>query len=360
MTILHLIPTLEGGGAEKQLVILCNELVNRGYDVHIGLRRGGVNLNSLSKKVKVHYLGDYKTIDFRIIVNLLKTVNQIKPHLVQTWLPQMDILGGVVCAVKSIPWIMTERVSELGYRKHKIISKIRLFLAKKSMYIVANSNKGIDYYHKKLPNFNNLKVIKNAVDILVIQKAISENKIVTQKKYILAVGRLVEQKNFKSLIDAISLLDDINDIEVMIFGEGHLLDDLNNYIEYKCLQKTITIKPYCSDWWKLLNNASMLISLSYYEGSPNVVMEAMAGKCPLIVSDINEHRELLNENSALLVPVDTPKIIALAINNILNDGYKAKERALNAYIAISNFTIVQTTNEYEKIYKSILDKKEDI
>ena len=340
--------------------MLCNELANRGYDLHIGLRRGGVNLNLLNKRVKVHYLGDYKIINPRIFINLLKLINKIKPDLIQTWLTQMDILGGIVCAVKSISWIMTERVSELWYEQHKMISKIRLLLAKKSMYIVANSNKGIDYYHKKLPNFNNLKVIKNAVDILVIQKAINENKIVTQKKYILAVGRLVEQKNFKSLINAISLLDDIKDIEVMIFGEGHLLDDLNNYIDYKCLQKTIKINSYCSAWWELLNNASMLISLSYYEGSPNVVMEAMAGKCPLIVSDIDEHRELLNENSALIVPIDNPKIISLAINNILNDGYKAKERALNAYVAISNFTIAQTTNEYEKIYKLILDKKEDI
>ncbi len=53
--------------------------------------------------------------------------------------------------------------------------------------------------------------------------------------------------------------------------------------------------------WALMKKASVFVSLSAYEGCPNTVMEAMACGCPIIVSDIPEHREILDEQSALFV-----------------------------------------------------------
>jgi len=42
MILLHIIPTLEGGGAERQLCMLAAEQARRGYSVHLAVRRTGV------------------------------------------------------------------------------------------------------------------------------------------------------------------------------------------------------------------------------------------------------------------------------------------------------------------------------
>ena len=52
--------------------------------------------------------------------------------------------------------------------------------------------------------------------------------------------------------------------------------------------------------WALMKKASVFVSLSAYEGCPNTVMEAMACGCPLVLSDIPAHREILDESVCAL------------------------------------------------------------
>src|SRR5712675_763318 len=47
VTVLHMIPTLEGGGAERQLYLLATEQARRGLSVHVAIRRGGVHMQAM-------------------------------------------------------------------------------------------------------------------------------------------------------------------------------------------------------------------------------------------------------------------------------------------------------------------------
>lgn len=349
---MHLIPTLEGGGAEKQLAMLSNELSIRGYDVHIALRRGGVNLNLLNDKIKVHYLGDYKSIDPRIFFNILKLLDSIRPDLIQTWLIQMDIFGGLISIIKRTPWIMTERTSSEAYSGRPFTSFIRLYLANKAKFIIANSKEGLKTYIGI--NCSKLKVISNAVDINAVRKAsLLKHTKMGKNTYILSVGRLSHEKNHKILIEAISRLD-TSLIKLDIFGEGSLHDELQDLIYGKKLENIITIKPYNKDWWKLLKKADMLVSMSYFEGSPNVVLESMAGKCPLVLSSINEHIELLDDRSALFSPPNDAKSLSIAIKNVIDNKADAKERSEFAFNVSQKFNIWNTADEYDKLYNEII------
>ena len=80
----------------------------------------------------------------------------------------------------------------------------------------------------------------------------------------------------------------------------------------------------------------------------------MACRCPVIVSDIPAHREILNESSALFVdPWDTPQTANAIMYALLNKD-ESKERALNARKTAEIFLVEKMATEYERVYKSIL------
>jgi len=80
-------------------------------------------------------------------------------------------------------------------------------------------------------------------------------------------------------------------------------------IKSASLYDNVKLLPYQPDWWRWLGAASGLLSMSRYEGNPNAVLEAMAGLCPVILSDIPGHCEIADTSSALFVPVDDAQML---------------------------------------------------
>jgi hypothetical protein len=77
--------------------MLATKQVRRGWDVHVGLRRGGVREKDMrGSGVVIHPLGDVKSFHPLLIARVGNLIRQIRPDLLQTWLPQMDLLCVVV------------------------------------------------------------------------------------------------------------------------------------------------------------------------------------------------------------------------------------------------------------------------
>ena len=358
-TILHLTPTLEGGGAERQLAMLAFEQAHRQWDVHVAMRRGGVHEDILrNSEVKIHNLGDYRRLSPKLVLHINSLIRKIKPDLVQTWLPQMDILGGAVCLFNGVPWILSERVSELAFQKLKGLAWLRRGLGRHANAIIANSMAGRKYWVNILPKNTIACTISNAVDIAAIRNVAPSNcELVNKnKKLILVVGRLTEQKSIETIIRSISLITDRKDFQVLIIGNGPLKLELEFMVRKLKLDKDILILPYQSDWWGLLKVADMLVSMSLYEGQPNVILETMAAGCPLIVSDIPEHRELLDDNSAILVQVKNAVKLSEAVNSLLDDPYSAHVRAQNAVTSVRGLMISSVADAYESVYKKVVSR----
>jgi glycosyltransferase involved in cell wall biosynthesis len=101
----------------------------------------------------------------------------------------------------------------------------------------------------------------------------------------------------------------------------------------------------------------VLVSVSRFEGSPNVVLEAMAGGCPLIVSDIAPHRELLDGASALFTPADDVVMLASRIENAIADREGARRRAEAARLRVEPFGAGRIAARYLDIYRDVLSRR---
>lgn len=359
-TILHLIPTLEGGGAERQMAMLAMEQARRGWEVHVALRRGGVHERTLrAGGVTVHVLGDLPGLHPRLLGRLFSTVRRVRPGIVQTWLPQMDFVGGLVARLYGIPWILCERASERAYLDAAAVHWARRRVGRTADAIVANSAEGAAYWRGACSRSGEVAVVANALDVAGIRGAapVRRDGVSEGERTILFVGRLVPQKAPEIFLQAVARVSGERNLHALIIGDGPLIGEVRAGIDSLALGGRVSVLPYQPDWWGLLKTAAALVSPSRFEGQPNVVLEAMVARCPLVVSEIPTHRAILDEQSALVVPVDEPAALAAAIDAVLSDPVAARARAERASERVAGLTIQSTADAYERIYERVLNKR---
>ena len=334
--VLHCIPSMEGGGAERQLAYLARDLAVAGCDVHVALARGGPNMPRLEASgATIHMLGPYANHDPRIAVQLLRTIRTVRPDLVQCWLLQMEILGGLVSLLTGTPWIFAERSCASAYPP-TVKNLLRVRMAAFASGIVSNSTAGDEYWRRRaagVPRY----VIPNALPLNEIDgtpaATLEEAGSQSGEALIMCAGRLDAAKNAKAFVQAIHQLPPSASLTAVLCGDGPMRLEIEAVVRGRASHPDVRLIGYTPRLWSLIKRAAALVAPSRFEGSPNVVLEAMACGCPLIVSDIPAHRELLDETCAIFA--DDAESIADAIQRILQDPAAAAQRAALARVRVS-------------------------
>ena len=83
----------------------------------------------------------------------------------------------------------------------------------------------------------------------------------------------------------------------------------------------------------------------------------MASKCPVVISDISEHREILDKDSSYFVQVSDTKAIADGIIKTLSEPDEAQRKAENAYNKIKIWSTEAIADKYIEFYQKLLNQK---
>ena len=141
MRIFHAIPTMLGGGAERQLCYLAEGLTSLGHEVHVAYLRDGPFSDRLASSGAIlHRLGDRKRLDYRLPLDIRRLILQTKPGLVQTWLTRMDMLAGAAAISTRTPFVYSERT--VWKTPDSIAERVRDKLAARATAVIANSEEG--------------------------------------------------------------------------------------------------------------------------------------------------------------------------------------------------------------------------
>lgn len=368
MRLLYCIPDLEYGGAERQLSYLAAEMSRMGHEVHVASYRGGPNLDRMkSAGVVWHRLGGPGSPAlsvgltglvraFVLFFRLVKLILKLRPDIIQTILAPMDILGGAAALLTRTPWVLKECSSPLIYTADRRYW-FRFAFGRLSNVVVANSADGYHYW-RSAGKGRPLQMIPNGLPLDEIAQSdssrISGFTFGPEEKVVLYAGRMDLGKNVEAVVAALARIADEVKFAAVICGDGPRRRNVEQMARELGIADRLVFTGYVDNLWDLMKRADAFISMSRCEGRPNVVLEAMACGCPLIVSDITAHREILDERTALFAGPDAPEETALALKATLLCSDAARRRASAARVKAAGWPVETMTRRYEELYLNLL------
>lgn len=328
--ILFYLPNLRPGGAENVMVQLLVFFHQNGREVGLLLgKREGELLSRIPSDVPVYELGAFRARN--AIFKLIRFCRKNPPDYIFT------SLGASVSAAWAKPFIpkniqlVTRMASTLGAEKEFIAKPFKqlfyLFangaVAKASDIVICQSQYMADDYKKELgENLEpKLKVIYNPIDP---QRAIKLAEVVPERTFdLVGVGRLVTQKDYRTMIHAIAELKKMGwqDITLGIIGQGFKGPSLKQQVRELGLEKNVFFLGFQANPFSYLKRAKALISSSLYEGFSNVIIESLVLGIPVVATDCpSGNREVIQPGvNGLLCELKNPKDLAIKIEEVLKN-----------------------------------------
>lgn len=348
--VVHLITTIDRGGAEKQLQILVQEQIRLGYKVtiipikggnelEVALRAAGADVNSLllNKMLLKQFFS------FWIYSNR-------NSFLLHVHLPRAELLGAI-CKRKNL-LIGTKHVTELFFRERfrHLSPVISRWVTGRMNYFICITTAVLDYMvdTRQLNPRTDRGVVHYGYDAHVSNKCAKDlGSINTTKSYrIGTVARLVPQKDLKTLLRTFSLLRNFSDsYELEIVGRGNLKLELEEYA------KDLGIPKSSIQWTEHEQNISeffmrvdFFVLTSKYEGFGLVLLEAMQAGIPIVASDIAPIKEVLGSTFPTLSEVGNEVLFSENVLRLDNDAFR-------------NSVLEHQKNQLEKFDPKVMSEK---
>ncbi|HAP7176521.1 TPA: glycosyltransferase [Enterococcus faecium] len=200
----------------------------------------------------------------------------------------------VYVGIRSYDWlfqyIFHYYVDKFVYKKADAVVSVSQ-LIKRDAENIFNFNKDKSYF---LYNPYDLELINNKS-----KEKITEIEVPTDKKIIVTVGRLEDQKGLYHLIKAISMLKNKDNVVVYILGHGTKKELLENLIKAYQLQNVIFLLGGQSNPYKYMSRADLYVMPSITEGFPNALVEAMSTETAVLCADCKSGPREILSNRAL-------------------------------------------------------------
>lgn len=176
------------------------------------------------------------------------------------------------------------------------------------------------------------------------------------------VGRLSEEKNHRLFLAALSRVapELRRPVEVWFVGAEDGAEDLRGEIERLGLREQVRTLPPTRELPAFLSRLDALVLPSRYEGFPNVVLEAMASRLPVVASAVGDVPSLLEDGrSGFVVPAGDVAALAQGLTRLLALPDEARRRmgAAARETVEARFRIESVAQRHLDLYHRVADEK---
>lgn len=361
------ITDLEVGGAERSLVELATRLDRDRFEPVVyclgprppesescarPLEEAGIDVRCLGARRPWEVL--------RVIGRLKQLLVEQRPDLVQTFLFHANIVGriaarraGVRCVVSGI------RVAERHHRWHLWTDRLTTGLVNRYV-CVSRAVARFSSTHAGLPE-QRLTVIPNGIDVAgyPAERAADMRAcgVGPGRRVVTCVGRLDRQKGVRWLLQtAPAWLERLPDCDLLLVGKGPLREPLERFCRKQGISDRVHFAGWRPDVPEILAASHLLVLPSMWEGMPNVVLEAMASRMPVLATDVEGVRELLGPGAdAQTVRYGDSEAFVDKICRLMADRSASAQLGESNRLRVEHeFTTEQMITTYQELWDSLL------
>ena len=355
--IIFFCPSIEEGGVEKNLILTINKLINT-YQISI------ITANKNKKKKfssKINFISP-NLINFSNNLRVIKSIVCLFYGLVTLSNKSIiisyesNLFAIILAKLLGCKIIVRSNAHPKGY----INNIFKLFIFKTffqlSNAVVVNSNE----FKKSIDKALKIKsiVVYNSLDNYAYPIKLKIKNTFLQNKNcykLIAIGRIVEQKDYITMLKAMKLINNKLKFKLIILGKGKLKNPLKKFCKNNELKNKIKFLGYKKNIFPYLQYSDCLILSSLYEGLPNVILEAISMKKLVISSDCpsGPSEILLKGRAGYLFKPKSYKELASKIYFSYKNKKISKKKIELASKTLKKYDIKKNTKEFIKVIESI-------
>lgn len=364
MHVLFLISSMSAGGAERVASTLVNAWVLRGDKVILmpTFSGRGECFYELSSDVRLVYLADLVSSRATTLVNQLERLRVLRrfiarerPDVIVSFLYNVNLAAVVASAGLNIPIVICERTDPFACPPPFLARIACRFLYPFADAVMVQTQAVAARYRTSNRALRQVWIIPNPVPEQFLSRAAPPS--VTEKKHLLAIGRLSSEKQFDLLIRVFArLASRHSDWVLRILGEGPLRADLETRISQLGLKARVELPGRTADIGGELRRADAFVLTSEFEGFPNALLEAMVAGLPAVTFDCpSGPREIsMDGQAALLVVRNDEPALEFALERLMLDdnlrqtlGRRARESV------IARFALSTVLEKWDMLFESV-------
>ena len=342
--ILLVLPSLERGGGERVLLQLAGSFVASDREVHIAVLLGGGPLRGfVPDGVTLHELIDAGdalrglALVWRALPRLASLIRTIKPHAVLSTMTGTNLLVALACMVvrPRAHLVLREAASLVNAKGALKRLAMRWFYRRADGLVAVSAGVAQDLRGLGLSG-DRIHVIRNPVDVGRLRHLAEVGQPLSDhgdEPYVVALGRLAEQKDHPTLLQAYASSALRASHRLVIVGGGEWHGKLKHLTDELGLGNRVLFTGAMDNPYRVLSDAKLHVLSSRWEGYPNVLLEALALGVPVVSTDCpHGPREILVDGRhGRLVPVADASALARAMDQELKKPSSGIEAVLAAH-----------------------------
>lgn len=340
VNILFVVSSLGAGGLERQLLTLLRELRPTPFDTAVAVWRWDDDAAFLPAirdlNIDVYSVDSHAGL-FGRLLNLRRLAQRLRPQVIHAYSVEQNLAAGCVGFLQRCLSIGSLRVDYAAWRE--LTNLPRAFLSMKSPTVVISNSfrAGTDAMHANwLFRPRRIECVPNSIDLM--QFPFVSHNFRSQTLELVGVGRLVPQKSWEVTLSALAILKARSDSpwRFRLFGQGPLRRSLEELASELKINAQVEFCGATSRVPEVLASSDILILSSRFEGTPNVVFEAMATGRAVITTDVGDVRQYVRDgidgfvvNCGLSAPAKIAEHLLGFIENkgrVIAMGHASRER----------------------------------
>lgn len=364
---------MNAGGAERVAANLANGWASKGHRVTLLVTysgRGGC-FYPLSDQVEIRYLADdartagkgARSYVARFLA-LRGMVRRERPDLVVSFLTNVNVAVLLATLGNRIPTVVCEHTYPPQFPVSHIWSQLRRWTYPLASRVTMLTSEGLQWLRQEIPLARGVVMPNPILYPLPVNapRLAPESVLGPERKMLLAVGRLSEEKGFGGLIDAFSCLASQHlQWDLVILGEGPVRSALTLQIQSLGLGSRVFTPGRVGNVGAWYERADLYVLSSRVEGFPNTLGEAMAHGCAAVSFDCDTGpRELIRHDiDGLLVPPCDVAALAQSLCRLMQDDSLRARMAARALEVRDRYSMERVLALWEQLIANVTVQASD-